>query len=181
MSAPNRKAAVQQAFQSLTIVPKTESDEGRRQNLFAVGRYLNTLDNGQWGCLVKTDQGGKIPADILVWRDTREHFDVITGDGGPAWIAYGTVPKPEWVWRAIPVAPSEPSEPPPEPDPEPEMTCQAEDILKVLAPILANIDQRLAALESKPYQVPVVQFPVYTGTVKVPYLGTGDVTLEPQK
>jgi hypothetical protein len=177
MSAPNRKAEVEKAFAGLTIHPKTEADDGRRANLYAVGRYLNTLDAGQWGCLVKTDQGGKIPADILVWRDTREHFDVITGDGGPAWIAYGTVPKPEWVWRAIPDGPAPPSEP----DPEPDMTCQAEDILKVLAPILANIDQRLAALESKPYPVPVVRFPVYTGTVKVPYLGTGDVTLEPQK
>lgn len=106
MSAPNRKAEVERAFAGLTIHPKTEADDGRRANLFAVGRYLNTLDAGQWGCLVKTDQGGKIPADILVWKPTREHFDVITGDGGPTWIAYGTVPKPEWVWRAIPDGPA---------------------------------------------------------------------------
>jgi hypothetical protein len=106
MSAPNRKAEVEKAFAGLTIHPKTEADDGRRQNLCAVGQYLNTLDAGQWGCLVKTDQGNKIPADILVWKPTREHFDVITGDGGPTWIACGTVPKPEWVWRAIPDGPA---------------------------------------------------------------------------
>jgi hypothetical protein len=106
VSAPNRKAEVEKAFAGLTIHPKTEADDGRRQNLCAVGQYLNTLDAGQWGCLVKTDQGNKIPADILVWKPTREHFDVITGDGGPTWIACGTVPKPEWVWRAIPDGPA---------------------------------------------------------------------------
>lgn len=154
MSAPNRQAAVQQAFQSLTIVPKTESDEGRRQNLFAVGRYLNTLDAGQWGCLVKTDQGNKIPADILVWQPTREHFDVITGDGGPTWIAYGTVPKPEWVWRAIPDGPA--PEPPGTSTPIPDDQNLHKQLVALaefdaaLAQQVAGLEARVKALEDAP-------------------------------
>lgn len=152
MSAPNRKAEVEKAFAGLTIHPKTEADEGRRANLYAVGRYLNTLDAGQWGCLVKTDQGNKIPADILVWKPTREHFDVITGDGGPTWIAYGTVPQPEWVWRAIPDGPA--PEPPGTPIPDDQnlhkQLVALAEFDAALAQQVAGLEARVKALEDAP-------------------------------
>jgi hypothetical protein len=150
MSAPNRKADVKAAFAGLTIVPETESDEGRRANLYAVGRYLNTLDNGQWGVLVKTDQGGKVPADILVWKDTREHFDVITGAGHPTWIEHGVLPKAAWVWKAIPAAaPAEPpADPPGTTTPIPDDQVWHKQLL-ALAEAVAGCARQVAALEAR--------------------------------
>jgi hypothetical protein len=55
---------------------------------------LNGLDGGRWGLLLKND--GRIPADILVWRPTREHFDVLS-DFGPAWQNDGVIAD-NWNW-----------------------------------------------------------------------------------
>ena len=60
---------------------------------------LNKLDGGQWGFMTKTDQGGKVPCDILMWRPTNDVVDCMTGTGS-AWIVHEP-PPPAWVWTAV--------------------------------------------------------------------------------
>src|SRR3990167_7390150 len=101
MSAPNRAAEVSQITMEKATLP-FPSEEARRE--FLVGVLipdLNQVDSGKWSHLVKMDQGGKIPADIIVWVDTMEHIDVLT-DQGPMWHNHGVVSNPEGV--AGPVA-----------------------------------------------------------------------------
>lgn len=76
-------------------------DDRKRELLHVVVRGLNQQDGGNWGELLKTDQGGYIPADIIVWRPTMEHFDVLT-DSGPMWEPKGVVSNPAWLWVAAP-------------------------------------------------------------------------------
>jgi hypothetical protein len=60
---------------------------------------LNALDGGQWGLLMKTDQGNKIPVDIACWRPGNQYADVMTGKGAN-WQEW-TNPNPsKWVWVA---------------------------------------------------------------------------------
>jgi hypothetical protein len=60
---------------------------------------LNALDGGQWGLLMKTDQGNKIPVDIACWAPGNEYADVMTGTGAN-WQRW-TNPNPsKWVWTA---------------------------------------------------------------------------------
>ncbi len=60
---------------------------------------LNVEDGGKWGYMTKTDQGGKVPCDILMWADTNQVVDCMTGTGG-AWVEHGQ-PPPEWVWTSV--------------------------------------------------------------------------------
>ena len=115
-AAPDRRAAVAEILSDLPRQAKTPADEGRRANLYAIVRGLTSQGDCCWGVLVKTDQGNKIPGDVIVWRPTMEHFDVITGDGGPFWEAHGAVSNPAWIWQAVPggepSTPAPPSQPP---------------------------------------------------------------------
>jgi hypothetical protein len=92
MSAPDRSQQV------VTVVNQHQdlfgSEEGRRQILAYVCAALNVTDGGDWGLLLKP--GGKIPADIIVWRLTREHIDVLT-DTAATWIPKGVI-APDWEW-----------------------------------------------------------------------------------
>lgn len=98
---PNRSTQV------ATIVAANPSyfdgtDDSKRELLKIIGRTLNTdnpSDGNNWGLLRKNNQGGKIPADILVWKPTGEHVDVLT-DTGATWIVHGPIP-PEWEWLAL--------------------------------------------------------------------------------
>jgi len=64
---------------------------------------LNKLDGGRWGYMTKTDQGGKVPCDILMWRDTNDVVDCMTGTGS-SWIVHAP-PPPAWVWTAVGTTP----------------------------------------------------------------------------
>lgn len=91
-------------------------DDKKRELLHVIVRGLNQQDNGNWGELLKTDQGGYVPADVIVWRPTMEHFDVLT-DSGPMWGPSGVVPNPAWLWVAAPggpvvTLPPSPTQPP---------------------------------------------------------------------
>lgn len=166
MSAPNRSADVARILATLPHHAKTPTDEGRRANLFVIVRELNKQDGGSWGVLVKTDQAGKIPGDIIVWRETREHFDVISGAGDPVWIAHGPVTRAQWVWRAVEgVVPVPDPDPDPDPDPTKELaarivllegrlTAVTADFAQSLRLVEGKIDEleaRLAAEEQKPF------------------------------
>ena len=70
------------------------SEDGRREICRAVCKALNPTDGGNWGLLLKPPD--RIPADIIVWKPTREHFDILT-DTDPTWIAKGVIPD-VWQW-----------------------------------------------------------------------------------
>jgi hypothetical protein len=54
-------------------------------------------DGGNWGVLTKTDQNGKIPCDVMVWRPGTVTIDVMTGTGA-SWDVHGPANNPAWVW-----------------------------------------------------------------------------------
>jgi len=120
MNAPNRSVAVAAWIhdhpEHFLSVPGWTADDVRREALIPLARFLNEVDGGQWGRLVKTDRQNFIPHDILIWKDTKEHFDVFVGtpraeDTRGAWGVHG-VARDAWIWRAVDNAPS----PPPLPD-----------------------------------------------------------------
>lgn len=104
-------------------------DDRKRALLPVIVRELNVQDGGRWGLLTKTDQGGKVPADVIVWRPTLEHFDVLT-DRGPMWGPHGPVQNPAWLWTAVTGSP-EPRPPGPSDPPAPAVD---------LTPLLARLD-----------------------------------------
>src|SRR5437899_9231764 len=132
MNAPDRSRDVQTlcAQHPEGFGPPAETNDARRLVLLqtVIVPFLNQIDGGRWGVLVKTNQGGKIPCDILAWKDTLEIFDVMTGTGA-SWIPVGRITDPAWQWQAVGAA---------SPDPAPTPTPPVD-----LAPILA----RLAKLE----------------------------------
>ena len=118
--APDRSAEVSTIISALPQAIETEADDARRANLYELIRQLNLLDGGEWGALRKDDQGGKIPADIIVWRLSREHFDVMTGGiAAPTWQPRGVLTNPRWHWLVVTVAPVPTPTPTPQPTPEP--------------------------------------------------------------
>jgi hypothetical protein len=154
MSAPDRSsevaAIVAQHMQLFT------GDDGRRELVKILCRELNRQDGGNWGQLVKHDQGDKITADILVWKPTREHFDVLT-DTGPFWGANGVLSNPAWEWLAVddvpnpgPIVPTPGT--PDESDPPPFL----EDLTKAVTELAAEVASLRQAV-----QRPIV-FPEYT-------------------
>ena len=70
------------------------SEDGRRRILDVICAGLNVQDGGNWGKLEKP--GPRTPADIIVWRPTLEHADVLT-DSGPMWHVHGPI-QPDWKW-----------------------------------------------------------------------------------
>ena len=111
MNAPNRSRDVQTlcAQHPEAFGPPAETNDARRLVLLqtVIIPFLNQIDAGQWGMLVKTNQGGKIPCDIIAWKDTLEIFDVMTGTGA-SWIPVGRITDPAWQWRAVDVPAPDP-------------------------------------------------------------------------
>ena len=102
MSMPNRSAEVAAlcAQHPEAFPPGDQNDPARLAFLKGtIIPTLNRLDGGQWGFMTKTDQGGKVPCDILMWRPTNDVVDCMTGTGG-AWIVHAP-PPPAWVWTAV--------------------------------------------------------------------------------
>ena len=125
--APNRStevASIVTANASLLRVGGN-IDDAKRTLLHVIVRDLNSRDGGSWGELLKTDQGGYVPADIIVWRPTMEHFDVLT-DSGPMWGPHGVVSNPAWLWTMAPNTGTIP--PPPGPQTPPPVVTQVVEI-----------------------------------------------------
>ena len=94
MNAPDRSATVRAFYAShpehFTV---DRHDENRRRSLPALVAHLEAVhpeDAARWGVLVKTDRDNKVPCDVLVWRDTDEHFDVMDSQGG-MWNPHGPI------------------------------------------------------------------------------------------
>lgn len=123
MTAPDRSTEVADYLRLLAssgqVTLPFATDDRRRVVLFKIINYLNVnFDGGKWGALVKNDRTPPfIPTDIIVWQDTREHFDILT-DGGPMWGANGVIDNPEWQWQEAPNAGPIPG-PVPQPSPTP--------------------------------------------------------------
>jgi hypothetical protein len=117
MNAPDRASEVRLIVNAHADL--FGSDNRRRGILYYVCAGLGLLDSEQWGVLVKGDQGGFIPSDIIVWRPTMEHFDILIGDPpGPAWQPKGVVSNPAWTWQRATTMLFEPGTgPTPAPDP----------------------------------------------------------------
>lgn len=98
--APDRAQDVS-AFINANVHRFNGTDDRRREVLFDLIRHLNVRDNGNWGALQKTDRRPPVvPADIIVWRYTREHFDVLTDSGG-LWRVVGPLTNPAWIWLQV--------------------------------------------------------------------------------
>lgn len=121
-----------------------DRDDAKSKVLPFVVDALNTADKtSKWGVLVKTEQGNKIPGDIVVWRDDMRHFDVMT-DSGALWDDKGIVGNPAWVWSsAAPVAP---------PIVTPPTSTREEDINAIVDAIIRGVVGNLALHFNDIYQ-----------------------------
>jgi len=141
-SAPDRSGDVARIVSQHPEAFRGDSatvDDRKRALLPVIVRELNVQDGGRWGLLTKTDQGGKVPADVIVWRPTLEHFDVLT-DRGPMWGPHGPLQNPAWLWTAVAGSPEPPAGPADPPVPSVD-----------LAPLLARLqalEQAVQALSS---------------------------------
>src|SRR5688572_24748806 len=155
MDAPDRSATVRAFYAShpehFTV---DRHDENRRRSLPALIDHLDAThpaDRGKWGVLVKTDRNLKIPCDVLVWKDTGEHFDVMDSQGG-MWNPHGPISVNgggAWFWAPPSVV--DPSgeeralQPPPYddapfPDPIPIPPTPIPPTPTELGPLMAKVD-----------------------------------------
>lgn len=140
MSAfPNRADAVKAIVADHPIFPA--NDDEKRKLTAVIALRLNQQFGDRWKMLKRLDRGGRISGDIIVWPDTREHFDVLT-DHGAMWKNHGIVMDPDWVFidpasverLADPVLDG-PVDPPPSTPPTP--------------PTPSTLEARVAALEAR--------------------------------
>jgi len=150
MDAPDRAAMVSDIWNRfpprLVLFPNGETkfpdDDARRAYLMLV--LIPKLNErevipGEWGYLIKSDDGDRIPADIIVWKDTLDHFDVLT-DKGPTWGPHGKI-KSSWKFGSVSrTEPGEPGEPEEPEEGEPTETTPSEKILLALISMLGKLD-----------------------------------------
>lgn len=119
MNAPNRLSTIEQVWNETYPNGHTFPNDDERR-VFLLETLLPVLSalEPQWGYLLKTDRNPPfIPSDIIMWKDTKEHFDVLTGTG-PAWQPDGVMENPLWLWvgggstNPNPPGPTPPSETP---------------------------------------------------------------------
>lgn len=208
MQMPDRSASVRAYYDQHREWFKTDRhDETRRQSLPHLIAHLETVhpeDRGQWGVLVKTDRNNRIPPDVLVWRPTLDHVDVVSGTGG-MWDVHGVIDinagGPNiWFWapasvvdpngeeRALQGPPYAPGPTPgpipnPTPDPTPEPTPEPTPVdLEPLLAAVAALDAKVQALLDRPPAPVALPKYVGKGSARIPYFGTApiDLTLEPK-
>ena len=86
-----------------------------------------------WGVLVKTDQGNKVPNDIVCWKPTREIVDCLS-DSGAMWDEKGVAPNPAWVWGpGTPVAAPTAENPAPPAQPQPDEPSYEEFVQEIVS------------------------------------------------
>lgn len=128
MSVENRKAVIEDVlarFDSQIQAPADQIDGIGRRLLPHFIEGMPPAERPNWGVLRKST--GTFPYDILVWRPTREHFDVLTSkEVSPGfrrlqatWTNAGVLPRPDWTWhdwRASGIVPLEETSTEPEPE-----------------------------------------------------------------
>jgi hypothetical protein len=107
---------------------------------FVVAALNAAMHTSSWGVLMKTDQGNKVPNDIVCWKPTREIVDCLT-DHEAIWDEKGVAPNPAWVWAPTPGFQTPPIiVPPPQPPKQPDVTLQ-EVVDAITAPLISLIRQ----------------------------------------
>ena len=120
-----------------------DRDEAKAAVLPYVVAALNKFDQTKdWGILIKTDQGNKVPNDVVVWKPTMRHIDVLPGEGFKAiWDDKGIVDNPSWVWAAPGPVGDDPvvvQPPTSQPDDQPTVEEIVQAIIQGLAPAIAT-------------------------------------------
>ena len=128
-----------------------DRDEAKAAVLPYVVAALNKFDQTKdWGILIKTDHGNKVPNDVVVWKPTMRHIDVLPGEGFKAiWDDKGIVGNPAWVWAAPGPVGDDPvvvQPPTPQPDDQPTVEEIVQDIIAGLTP--AIVDAVAGSLQS---------------------------------
>lgn len=153
MSVPDRKGVIEQVltrFGDRTEAPAQQIDGIGRRLLPHFIEAMPADERPQWGVLRKST--GTFPYDILVWKPTREHFDVLTSheaEGRPGfrrlrgtWGNAGVLPRPDWTWcdwRASTIIPLEEMTGPEVPEVPP----------VVVPPPSTDLERRLRTLEER--------------------------------
>lgn len=136
MSVPNRSKEVKaicarypQAFGE----PGKTLDARRRLLIPIICRELNKLDGENWFLLNRLDRQdddpkpGRLTSDVLVWKPTMEHVDML-GGSGPMWQVHPKITDPQWKlehwsnwpsWDDLQPQPQPQPEQPPLPFPQP--------------------------------------------------------------
>ena len=83
--------------------------DNKRQLTGMICTALNRLDGGQWGLMSKDDRNPPfVPEDIIMWRPTRAHIDVMSDSGTVPWIVHTETPS-AWTWVSCGSTPTEPT------------------------------------------------------------------------
>ena len=91
--------------------------DNKRQLAGMICTVLNRTDSGLWGLMRKDDRTPPyIPEDIVMWRPTRAHVDVLHDSGVVPWIVHTETPT-TWTWVSCGDTSTDP--PPPSPPPQP--------------------------------------------------------------
>lgn len=170
--APNRKAIIEKVMAQFTDRLVNDPAETDRVGRRLLPRFIEAMpaeDAGNWGVLEKrTTKPYNVPYDILVWKPTREHFDVLTsravsGDEKndktgprrlvPTWGDNKVLPKSSWHWcdwrsTANPIIPLETgnAEPEPAPEPQPDPVEPGPDRISAMAAFLSKQTDKFVAL-----------------------------------
>ena len=131
MAIPNRAnevKAIAARYPQSFGPPDNTVDARRRLLMPIIVRELNRLDGDQWRLLYRLDREdddptpGRLTSDVIVWAPTREHVDVLSGNG-PMWHELGVWPDTRWsrldTWQAWPSWDTQAPPPPAPPDVEP--------------------------------------------------------------
>lgn len=162
MPYTNRLDVVQRVltqFAGQITAPSNEVDGIGRRLLPHIIAAMPAEDGSNWGVLEKrTSNPHSVPYDILVWKPTREHFDILTSiEVTPGmrrlvarFGAVGVLPKPTWHWcdwreTQTPIVPlgELPPVPVPEPPPTPEPPADIPALWARLRALEDRVDRHL--------------------------------------
>lgn len=113
--------------------------DNKRQLTGMICTTLNRIDGGMWGLMSKDERNPPyVPEDVLMWRPTRAHIDVLSDSGAVPWIVHTETPT-TWSWISC-GAPSDPPVPIPGP---------IDPILGTILTRLGHIEQAVADIRQQ--------------------------------
>ena len=134
MALPNRRkevAAIAAKYPQSFGPPDASIDRRRRLLMPIIVRELNKLDGENWFLLNRLDRNdddprpGRLTSDVIVWGPTKEHVDVLSGNGA-MWQEHPAITDPDWKlehhsqwpsWDDVQPGPTPNPDPVPEPPP----------------------------------------------------------------
>ncbi len=191
--AANHLGLVQQLAAKFPELLAGVNDDARREFTRRVAQTLKARFPAE-GWAHKRASATRPPSKDAIVDGAADMVDILTGAATdhpvPCWRDAGPlggqvrieVPAKDWL-AAAPVPEPEPD---PDPEPEPAPVCKADDVVRVLTPVLADLAARLAALEAAVRAIPAPAPgggvpPVYDVSISVPYLGTAKGTATPKQ